>query len=288
MPFQVVLVLPTPPPSLLNPLPPDSPQTPCQAPHTPLRRRGTTPKKERGEGTTGEGRRGGREGAIAAATLVVLLVGGPYVYIHFIESKTPAPLALTSTFATSEPGGTTGSTQGTVKADGTWKVTGSSVVGYRVGEVLFGQSHTATGRTNAITGSIAINGTTVASGSFTVDMTTLTSDDSRRDDQFNGRIMETSTYPTATFALTQPIELGAIPAAGVQRTMQAKGTLTLHGVTKTVAFTVNAQHVGSTIQVAGSIPITFADWNISNPSFAPLVTTEDHGVLEFALDFDHA
>ena len=51
---------------------------------------------------------------------------------------------------------------------------------------------------------------------------------------------------------------------------------------------VNAQHVGSTIQVAGSIPITFADWNISNPSFAPLVTTEDHGVLEFALDFAHA
>ena len=225
---------------------------------------------------------------IAGAALVVLVVGGPYVFFHFVESKAPAPLALVTSSATAGSSGTTGSSQGIAKADGTWKVTASSVVGYRVDEVLFGQSHTATGRTSAITGSIAISGTKVTSGSFTVDMTTVTSDDTRRDEQFNGRIMETSTYPTATFALTQPIDLGSIPAAGVQRTMQANGTLTLHGVTKPVAFTVTAQYVGSTIQVAGSIPITFAAWNISNPSFAPIVTTEDHGVLEFALDFARA
>ena len=35
---------------------------------------------------------------------------------------------------------------------------------------------------------------------------------------------------------------------------------------------------GSAIQVLGSIPITFGDWNIPNPSFGP-VSTDDHGIL---------
>ena len=51
---------------------------------------------------------------------------------------------------------------------------------------------------------------------------------------------------------------------------------------------MTSQDTGSIVQVAGSIPITFADWNIPNPSFGGVVTTEDHGVLEFALNFAHS
>jgi hypothetical protein len=54
-----------------------------------------------------------------------------------------------------------------------------------------------------------------------------------------------------------------------------------------VVFAVTGHYTGSSIQVVGSIPITFADWNIPNPSFGP-VSTEDHGVLEFSLTFIHA
>ncbi len=222
---------------------------------------------------------------IAAAAIAV--VGGPFLFFHLIEGKAAAPLAL----ATPSPSGSAGTSssagQASVAPDGIWKVASSSVVGYRVDEVLFGQSHTAVGRTSSITGSMTVSGTTITKATFTMDMTTVASDQSRRDAQFNGRIMETGTYPTATFTLTQPIELGSIPAAGVQRTFQAKGNLTLHGVIRTVTFSVTGQLVGSTVQIAGSIPITFADWNIGNPSFGP-VTTEDHGVLEFALNFTHA
>jgi hypothetical protein len=35
--------------------------------------------------------------------------------------------------------------------------------------------------------------------------------------------------------------------------------------------------------VSGSIPVLFADWGIPNPSFAGLVTTQNHGLLEFLL-----
>ena len=66
--------------------------------------------------------------------------------------------------------------------------------------------------------------------------------------------------------------------------MQATGDLTLHGVTKSVTFEVKATFKNGRIGVLGQIPVTFADYDISNPSFAS-VTTEDHGLLEFVLVF---
>jgi hypothetical protein len=60
----------------------------------------------------------------------------------------------------------------------------------------------------------------------------------------------------------------------------------MHGTTRTVTFQLPARRSGATIQVSGSVPITFADWNISNPSGGP-ATTEDHGILEFLINFAH-
>jgi polyisoprenoid-binding protein YceI len=224
---------------------------------------------------------------LGIVAVAVALVGGPYVYIHFIEGKAPPPLTLATPSVTSSADGATSSGQAAGASDGTWNVSSGSLVGYRVNEVLFGQSNVAVGRASGITGSITVNGTTITAGSFKVDMTTVGSDQSRRDGQFNGRIMETSSYPTAAFSLTDPIDLGSIPAQGAQRTYEAKGSLTLHGVTRTVMFKVTGRYSGSTFQVSGSIPIRFADWKIPNPSFGP-VSTEDHGVLEFALNFAQA
>jgi len=221
---------------------------------------------------------------VAGVGVAVLLLVGPFVYIHFIEGKAPAPLALSSPSA---PAASSDPIQAATGTDGTWNVSTGSLVGYRVKEVLFGQSNVAVGRTGHITGSITVRGSTVTAGSFTVDMATVTSDESRRDDQFNGRIMETAAFPTATFKLAQPIDLGSLPALGTEVTEQAQGELILHGVTRTVSFSVIGRFTGSEVQVAGSIPITFANWDIPNPSFGP-ITTEDHGVLEFALNFTAA
>lgn len=219
---------------------------------------------------------------VGAAILVVAAVGGPFAYIHFIEGKAPPPLTLASPSVTDASPASEATSP-----DGTWKVTTGSIVGYRVNEVLFGQTNVAVGRTGSITGTITVAGTSITRGSISVDMTSVTSDQSRRDEQFNGRIMETSTFPTATLTLSSPVDLGSLPEAGQERTLQVAGTLTLHGVTKAVAFQVTGRYEGSTFSVAGSIPITFSDWNIQNPSFGP-VTTEDHGLLEFSLIFAHA
>ena len=122
-------------------------------------------------------------------------------------------------------------------------------------------------------------------GSFTADMRAMKSEQSTRDRTFQRRIMDTSSYPIATFALTKPIEIGSLPASGVARKYSATGNLTLRGTTKAVTIPISADHAGTTIRVLGRLPIVFADWNIANPSFPPLVTTKDQGELEFLLNF---
>jgi polyisoprenoid-binding protein YceI len=223
----------------------------------------------------------------AFIVLVVAAVGGPYVYIHFVEGKAPAPLSVntsTSPASSTSPSATSSSASST-SLDGAWSVGSGSVVGYRVHETLLGQSNTATGRTSSVTGSLTVAGDTVTAGSFSADLTSVASDKSQRDHQFQGRIMNTATYPTATFKLTQPVALGSEPADGVTVTRQATGDLTLHGVTKSITFAVSVKRTGSTIAASGSVPIVFADYNIANPSFAGTVTTDDHGTLEFLLNF---
>jgi|ERR1022692_594340 polyisoprenoid-binding protein YceI len=219
--------------------------------------------------------------------LVVAVVGGTFLYIHVIEGPAPAPLSLpgksssATPSASSAPSGTTATTPGSLP--GTWTVRSGSQVGYRVKEVLFGQNNIAVGRTSSISGSMTIKGSVVTAATFTVQMATIRSDQSQRDAQFNGRIMDTSTYPTGVLKLTRPITIAPLPAAGVIKAYTATADLTLHGRTRTVTFTLKAERVGTVIETNGSIPVLFADWGIGNPSFGGAVTTQNHGLLEFLI-----
>ncbi len=223
-------------------------------------------------------RRWVRAVAIAVVVAIVAAVVGPFVYIHFIEGPAPAPLKLSPHTGTTTAGG---------PVAGSWKVSSGSQAGYRVQEVLVGQNNTAVGRTSDVTGQMTIAGSTVTAATFTVNLTTVRSDQAERDVQFEGRIMDTATYPTATFTLSEPIDLAAIPTAGQTITAQANGTLDMHGVRRGVTFSVQARYTGSAIDVSGSIPVLFANWDIANPSFGP-VTTQSQGIVEFLLDFSRS
>jgi polyisoprenoid-binding protein YceI len=213
--------------------------------------------------------------------LAALAVAGPFLYIHFFSGSTPAALTLS-------PSGSSASSASSASSSamtGSWTVGSGSVVGYRVNEVLLGQNTTAVGRSTSVTGHLTIAGSTATAASFSVTMDTIRSDKSQRDDRFNGPIMEVARYPTGTFALTSPVDLAPLPAAGTVKTYTAHGKLTLHGTTRAVTVTLTAQRTASGIKVAGQIPVLFSDYNIQNPSFAGFVTTQDHGLLEFLLVF---
>jgi len=212
-------------------------------------------------------------GIVAA---VVLVVGGPFVYFHFIEGPAPARFKLSQ----AKP------TAAAVPLAGTWTVASGSQAGYRVQETLFGQSHTAVGRTTAVTGQLTATATEVTSTTVTVDMTQINSDSSQRDGQFQGRIMDTAQFPTAKFTLTTPINFGTTPTPGATVTETAAGTLILHGTTHSVLVPVSARQSGATIQVTGSIPVMFSDYNINNPSGGP-ASVGNAGTVEFLLNFRH-
>jgi polyisoprenoid-binding protein YceI len=239
----------------------------------------------------------------AVVALVVAVPLGTYLYINVVEDDPPPPLTLDSgapaTTAVTTPSTTTATpssvaattpttaTSAASALSGTWHPTAGSVLGYRVKEVLFGQSNEAVGRTSEVTGSMVIDGTSVSAVDLSVDLKTVKSDSGQRDGQFQGRIMNTNSFPTATFKLTQPLALPSVPPDNAAVDAKATGDLTLRGRTRSVTFDLKAQRDGSNVKVNGTIPIVFADYGIPNPSFGP-ASTEDKGVIEFLVVFAKA
>jgi len=226
----------------------------------------------------------GKKILLAAAVVVVAVVGGPWVYINVI--KDDAPEALTLDTSPTTIGATSDATVVTSASDvdGEWVVTSESVVGYRVREILFGQSTEGVGRTNSVTGSLVVSESVVTTASFTDEMATLVSDSDRRDRQVAGRILDVSSYPTSTFELLEPITLTPESLNGSELAVTAKGTLTLRGMSKDVSVPLVAQLVDGTISVNGTIEIVFADWGIPDPSVSA-ISVEDRGLLEFLIVF---
>jgi polyisoprenoid-binding protein YceI len=223
---------------------------------------------------------------VAVPIAVALFFGVIFLYVNVIRDDAPDELDTDDLAAavTVAPAASSSSAAPGGAYDGTWAVTDESDFGYRVEEVLFGVNATAVGRSNQIAGEMTIAGRAVEAASFTVDVASIESGDSRRDGQFRGDIMQTDQFPDATFTLSAPVELGVVPADGEQVTASATGDLTLHGVTRTVTFDVTAQAGPGRIGVLGSIPVLFADYDIDNPSRSG-ITTEDSGLLEFVLVF---
>jgi polyisoprenoid-binding protein YceI len=214
--------------------------------------------------------------------IVIAAIAAPFVYIHFIEGPPPAKLTLPETTSTTSAGSKSAST-GSTTLSGTWNVGTGSVAGYRVNEDLVGQHTTAVGRTSDVWGSLVVSGAQVTSAKFTVAMATVTSDQSQRNAQFDGRIMHVSQYPTATFTLTAPIDVSSLPTSAVTKQYSASGTLELHGVSRSVTFPLQAEVQGSNVAVLADITVPFAKWNIANPSIGGFVTTANQGTLEVLL-----
>ncbi len=172
---------------------------------------------------------------------------------------------------------------------GRWEVLadGSSFAGYRVEEELARiGAVTAVGRSTVLSGSLVFDGAAITEVVIEVDLTALTSDDSRRDGALRRQALETNTYPTTTFTLTEPIPIDAAPAEGETLSVTATGDLTLHGVTREVQIPMEGQLVGDRVAVVGSLEIIFADYDMDTPSAFIVLAIDDHGIMEFQLVFE--
>lgn len=188
-------------------------------------------------------------------------------------------------------------TVATTALDGTWTVdteTGEftldeatgSFAGFRVDEELANiGAFTAVGRTGDVSGTLEIAGEHVTSVEIEVDLTTLQTDDRRRDGAVQ-RALGTSANPTATFSLTEEIRIEGAVEDGEPLSLSATGDLTVNGITQPVVVDIEAQLVGSLIAVVGSVEITFADFDVTVPQVPIVLSAEDHGIMEFLLLFE--
>ena len=232
---------------------------------------------------------------LGLGVVVVLVVGGLVAaYFAFFNEDSPPPLTLSSGTTLPATDGSTdpGTTAAPVTPDtlaATWTVADGSVAGYRVREKLarLPAKSDAVGRTNDVTGTVVIDGggdaLTVTAVDLTVDMTTLLSDSDRRDGQLQQRGLQTATFPTATFVLTQPIAIPPGALTGSPVTVEATGDMTIHGVTKSVTIPIDAQLDADQIEIVGSLFFPMADFAIEPPSLAGIVDVDPDATLEFQL-----
>jgi polyisoprenoid-binding protein YceI len=171
---------------------------------------------------------------------------------------------------------------------GTWTSTDASVAGYRVREKLarLPAKSDAVGRTNAVTTQVVLvaDGDELATSEATVDIdvTTLKSDSSQRDNAIQTRGLETGTFPSAVFNLTAPITVPQAALDGGRATVDATGDLTIHGVTKPVTIPIDVQLNEGRIEISGSYTFPFSDFGMDPPN-TPVVSVEPDATLEFTL-----
>ena len=251
---------------------------------------------------------------IASVVIVVAVAfGGFYVYDQVLRGDNVAALSLPSTApgaaASSAPAATSSSSDPTTTAStgaaasvssggatgdvaGTWTVATGSQAGYRVTEQLANlpAQSDAVGRTDKVTGTITVTSsgstTTLTAADLTVDTTSISSDKSQRDNRLRSEGLQTDTYPTATFKLTQPVAVPAAAVTGTPSDITLTGDLTLHGTTKSVQIPAKAQLVNGTVSVAGSLTFPLSDFGMTAPNIGGfIVSIADHGTLEFVVNF---
>ena len=231
----------------------------------------------------------------AAAVLVVVVAAGGFAFWRLFGGSDPPPVALSPAASSAAP---TSSASSGGSLDGTWTIDDtsgslaegtSSFAGYRVKEELAGTgANMAVGRTQNVSGSLTIDGTTITAMQVSVDMTTLQSDDSRRDERLRTDGLQTDQFPTATFVLTAPIDLGTVPKDGQTIQAVAVGDLTLHGVTRSVEISIQAQRTGNEIEAIGSVDVALTDYAIEAPTGFLVLSIANTGTIELHLLFQPA
>jgi polyisoprenoid-binding protein YceI len=146
----------------------------------------------------------------------------------------------------------------------------------------------AVGVTSAITGGITLDarGMVDSSGSrISVDLTTLTSDRSRRDNFIKRRTIVTDSFPTAELVVTGIRGLPAtLPASGTM-TLVLTGNLTIHGVTRPSTWDVTARADGESITGKAVTRIKFGDFGMTQPRVAIVLSVVDDIRLEYDFHF---
>ncbi len=171
----------------------------------------------------------------------------------------------------------------------TFQVAKGSAANYRVREQLVKLNFPsdAVGKTGAVSGQITVlpDGSVDAQNSkFTVDVSTLVSDESRRDGFVSRNILDTGQFPQVVFVPTQLTGLNGIPQPGEQVSFQMTGDLTVKDVTHPVTWDVTGTiNNDGTASADATTSFTFEDFGLSQPRVPVVLSVVDQITLETSL-----
>ena len=147
------------------------------------------------------------------------------------------------------------------------------------------------GSTNQIQGTFTLDvrdGLQIVGGLIEVDISTLASDDPRRDRAIRERFLQSDTYPTATFV---PLEMEGFPATynlGDVVHFKLTGDLTIRDITQRVTFNVRASYDGQRIRGDADAVLRMTQFGFDPPAIANLLTVADSFLLQIFFTAEEA
>ena len=124
-------------------------------------------------------------------------------------------------------------------------------------------------RSHALSGSVSANASRPGAldGSLAVDLHTLDTGIGLRNHHLRDHYLEVDKEPGYDKAILSDIVLQGLHADAPQGKGSFTGSLTLHGVKKTVSGAVEVGQAGNGLQVKASFPLGLSDYNIAEPRY---------------------
>jgi polyisoprenoid-binding protein YceI len=244
--------------------------------------------------------------SVPAVLLVVLLAAcAPTTAPASIPNTGNTPTTAAPAATVAEPTATTSMatdsanpTATTTASSGTTSVAGGGVeyvivpekssASYAVREQLarLNAPSDAVGKTSSISGSVIVHpdGSIDAASKFTVDLSTLQTDSSMRDNYVRRAILQTAQYPQAVFV---PTQVSGLPAALPQNgsvSFKVTGNMTLHNVTKPLTWDVTGTITNGEALGTATTSFTFEDFGLNQPSVPVVLSVVNKINLSVTVD----
>jgi len=143
------------------------------------------------------------------------------------------------------------------------------------------------GSTQAIQGEMRLNvadpANALVAARFAVNLPSLATTRSQRDEWIRDNALESNKYPTAQFVATAIENAPASYTDGQEVTFQLVGDLTVRDITQPVTFDITATLNGDTITGVATAPMQLTDFGFDPPSFANTLTVADDFTIRIEL-----
>ncbi len=144
----------------------------------------------------------------------------------------------------------------------------------------------AVGRTNAVSGDIYLTRQGLAASPpsvLRVDLRTLRSDETRRDNYVRNNTLQADRFPYAEFVIERVDGFPTSYQDGQEVSLQVSGTMTIRGTARPMTFDVRARYGGGTLTGVAHTSFRLSDFGLSPPNIAGFVTVEDEMRLQVVL-----